>query len=213
MRRLALLALVAAVLAAIALAPAQAEEAPVTAVRTPIPTAATDADVFIVGDSLTVAAAPYLEARLGARGWRPALDAANGRTFNQGLAVLQRHNNALPPTVVVALGTNDLMAPTWAFEWWVGVARHAVGARRLVFVNVYVDGAKNPSLARPVNRVNEAIARSAQFHGAEVADWATFAKDNRIETEWDGVHYGAAASEKRADFYGQSLSPVRTAER
>lgn len=213
MRRTALLALVLAAASTAALAPAQAGDAPVTAVRTPIPTPATDADVFVVGDSLTVAAAPYFGQHLGRRGWRSSVDAANGRTFNQGLAVLQRNKDRLPPTVVVALGTNDLTAPTWAFEWWVGVARHTVGARRLVFVNIYVDEAKNPSLARPVSRVNEAIARSAQIHGAEVADWASFATQNKVETEWDGVHYGASASEKRADFYGQALSPARTAER
>ena len=210
MRRLALLTIVLA--AAALFAPVSAGDAPVTAVRTPIPTNLTDADVFVVGDSLTVAAAPYFDKHLGRRGWRASVDAANGRTFNQGIAVLQRNKDRLPSTVVVALGTNDLLAPEWAFEWWVGVVRHTVGAKRLVFVNLYIDE-KNPSLARYYRSRNLAIARSAQIHGAEVADWASFATQNKAETDWDGVHYPPQTSEMRADFYGLALSPVRTAER
>ena len=210
MRRVALLIFLLA--AALVVAPAQAGDAPVTSVQTPIPTAVTDADVFIVGDSLTVASAPYFDKHLGGRGWRASVDAFYGRTFNEGIEVLRRNKDRLPPTVVVALGTNDIHAPEWAFEWWVGVVRHTVGAKRLVFVNLYIDE-KNPSLAQHYRKLNLALARSAQIHGAEVADWATYVTHNRVETDWDGVHYPPGASEQRADFYGAALSPVRTAQR
>ena len=212
MRRAALLAVLLAAAAAV-MPHAQADDSSPNEVRTPIPTSVTDADVFIVGDSLTVGAAPYLDRRLSEKGWRGAIDAVGGRNFNQGLGVLQRNKDRLPPTVVVALATNDMTAEPWAIEWWVGTARHIVGARRLIFVNVYIDPAKNPVMAARQQRVNDAIARSAGIHAAEVADWASYARAHNLQTEWDGVHYGPETSDQRAQFYALSLDAQRAVSR
>jgi lysophospholipase L1-like esterase len=174
-----------------------------------VPTPATKGEVFIVGDSLTVAAKPYFDDKLGGRGWNVRVDAKDGRTFAQGLAILEANQASLPPTVVIALGTNDMYGPVENFAEWVEQARLMVGPRRLIFVNLYADDVLVPQ--RSVYRdINIALDDAARANAAEIADWATFVREQGVQTMWDGVHYDGPNSERRASFLGASLVPVNT---
>lgn len=210
-RRLFAVIVAALTVAGLSTAGGAKAEPPVTAVRTPIPTTVTDADVFVVGDSLTVMAAPWFDQYFTKRGWRASVDARNGRTFPEGLRILEANKAKLPPTVIVALGTNDLQIdPPW-FELLVGRARQIVGnERRLVFVNLWVDAKKNPNFARNFRKANDHIFKGAAIQGAEVADWARFADERKAQTYYDGVHYLPETSEMRAAFYADSLAPLNT---
>jgi len=164
-------------------------------------------EVFVVGDSLTVAALT-LSQEMAGRGIRlHEVDAVNGRITEQGLDVLEEVGPALPEAVLVALGTNDVHGATEQdVERWVERARRIVGDdRRLIWVNVHVEPEKNgeePGLARHVE-FNRWLAAAADRHDVEVADWDAWARDNDVPTKDDGVHYDPEASKERARFYAR----------
>lgn len=199
MRRLALVIALCAV-AGLVVAPAQAVPA--------VPTAWSHADVLVLGDSLTVASSPYFTKHIRSRGWNVAVDAANGRTFPQGLDILKANRFRLPDTVVVALGTNDIRtSPEW-FDVFVWKAAEYLGpGRRLVIVNLWIDEKKNPELGRLYRPINDQLVVSSLKHRVQLADWAAHAQQQRAETTWDGVHYTTTTSEMRAKFYADALLP------
>lgn len=202
MRRLALLL---AVLAAAAALVPRAEAAPA------VPTPLSQADVLILGDSLTVSASPYFDKHVRSRGWKVAVAAFGGMTFPQGLDYLKKNRWKLPDTVIVALGTNDIRTkPAW-FDVFVWKATEYVGpGRRLVIVNLWVDEKKNPELRGLYGPINDQLATSALKHRVQLADWAAHAQQQRAETQWDGIHYPPSTSEMRARFYADALLPIST---
>ena len=72
--------------------------------------------VLVVGDSLTRESRPMLERTLSAKGWLPTVRCWGGKGTVWGVEQLKRARQLgqLPPTVVVALGTNDV--------WWLGTS-------------------------------------------------------------------------------------------
>jgi hypothetical protein len=172
---------------------------PPTTTTTVIPASRT---VFIVGDSLTVDALPFLPTTLGQVGWAASgIDAEHGRRTAEGLAVLASHPD-LPPTVLVALGTNDLDATAEQIDDWVHQARVAVGNRRLIWVNLQL-GDKPPFAGYPA--INAALAAAGAKYKVQVVDWAAWSAAHSVQHLGDGIHYGLAGSALRAGFYAEML--------
>ena len=162
-------------------------------------------EVFVVGDSLTVAATTLPQEMAERDVTLTGVDAVNGRFTEQGLEVLEEVGPALPEAVLVALGTNDIAGATERdVEEWVGRARQIVGdERRLIWVNVHIEPDREPeepALARYVD-FNRWLAAAADRHDVEVADWDGWAQDNDVRTKEDGIHYDRDASAARARFY------------
>lgn len=164
-----------------------------------------DRRVFVLGDSLTEGAEPWLDDAVEARGWTlTAVDAEVGRTVPAGLAVLRRRARSLPPTVVVALGTNNLGASATEIDGWLASARRIVGAdRRLVWVNVSVAG--SPGRLARGREINAALARAGRRWDVDILDWDGWARRNRVTTRADGIHYEQGAYRLRALFYAGAL--------
>lgn len=179
--------------------------APVEGVDVPAAAAPAVREVFVVGDSLTEGAEPWLADAVAARGWvLSGVDARVGRPVPEGLTVLRRRARTLPPTVVVALGTNNLGASDADIEGWVSTARRIVGAdRRLVWVNVSAAG--SPGRIQRSREINAALAASARRWNVDVLDWEGWTRRHRIATKADGIHYEDGSYRLRALFYAAAL--------
>jgi len=179
-----------------------------TTTTAPLPTTTTTAiplsrTVFIVGDSLTVDAMPFLPTTLAQVDWRASdIDAEHGRRTPEGLAVLAAHHDDLPPTVMVALGTNDLDATAEQIDDWVHQARVLVGNRRLVWVNLQL-GDKPQFATYPA--INQALASAGARYHVQIVDWASWSAAHGVQHLGDGIHYGLAGSALRAGFYAEML--------
>ena len=190
-------------------APPVTFETTTTTVAPPAPTTTAEVipasrTVFIVGDSLTQNSAPWLPDELRGVHWgATSIDAVHGLKTAQGLADLAAHRNELPPTVLIALGTNDLDATQADVASWLQQARALVGRRRLVWVNLQLD--ERPEFANYHN-INAALAAAAaQFH-VEVADWAAWSTAMHVPHLRDGIHYDAPGDQQRAHFYAGVLA-------
>ncbi|HET6794704.1 MAG TPA: hypothetical protein VFH45_09695 [Acidimicrobiales bacterium] len=161
-----------------------------------------------MGDSLTVGTEPWLGADLGRLGWSmTGVDARVGRGVAEGLAVLRLRAASLPPTVVVALGTNDYGDDPTVVVSWLRSVRAVAGGRRVVWVNLCPDDAIAPRLA-PYRRINAALTRDGPAFGVQVADWCAFAGRNGLTPGPDGVHYRSAAYQQRAAFYADLVAGI-----
>ena len=163
-------------------------------------------EAFVVGDSLTVGATPWLKRFFLQRGFKlKGVDAKVGRHTAEGLKILRSHKKELPDTIVVALGTNDLGSTSQQVMGWVRDARVSVGSRRIVWINLCLNDARSKRLAS-YRRINNSLASAARIYGVEVADWCGFAESHGIRNVSDGVHYDAPAYQKRAEFYARVVS-------
>ena len=160
--------------------------------------------VLVVGDSLTANSLPWLPDELRGVHWvATAIDAVHGRKTAQGLAVLAAHGNDLPPTVLIALGTNDLAATPADVNGWVQQARSLVGNRRLIWVNLHM--AERPEFANYHN-INAELASAAARYHVELADWAAWSTAMGVQHLGDGIHYPAPGDQQRAHFYAGVLA-------
>ena len=170
---------------------------------------------YILGDSLTYKARAFLAPALEAVGWtsNPATDSRIGRGVDEGLSILAQQE-ALPDTVLIALGTNDWLASPTQAAGWIAAARDIIGPDRdLIWVNVQMDGERfsnyvnvNAGLdlgARADNRAQRAAGATGRTY---VADWVSYTKDNAIRHSHDGVHYKASAFKRRMEFYASVLA-------
>jgi len=157
--------------------------------------------IFVVGDSLTAGAEPWLAADLGQRGWAlEGVDARVGRQVSTGLSILRAQSGDLPGTVMVALGTNDLGAKKADVEVWLRTARQIVGSRRLIWVNLCLADRGDARLAS-YRQINTALDQLAPTYHVEVADWCAYATRRGITPGSDGVHYQSPGYKQRALFY------------
>ena len=176
--------------------------------QTPEGKTTAQAEVFVVGDSLTVGARPWLARDLRRRGAQlVGVTARISWHVDEGLALLRKMGDSLPATVMVALGTNDLQASTSQVERWLRTARELVGDRRLIWVNLRCNAAHSKLLAR-YRVINDALDAAAPRYGVEIADWDAWAGARRVRTLSDGIHYSPAAYRLRSSFYAN----VATAE-
>jgi lysophospholipase L1-like esterase len=155
-----------------------------------------NANVFVVGDSLT-----FGEHKLGnqTRAYRSfnltaAVDAAVGRSASGGVAVL-RKTTTLPETVVFALGTNDACGNIAAFSQQLSQAKALARNSRFVVVTVHAPACRN---AAGVNSRIRAFA--ARHRGVVVADWASAAAQNPSWVSSDGIHLTTPGYRARALF-------------
>lgn len=163
--------------------------------------------VLVVGDSLTVGTEPWLDQAVRGRGWTlMGVDARVGRGVPEGLSVLRSDIGSLPGgTVVVALGTNSLSATASDVAGWLRSARQIVGSRRLIWVNLCLDGRPGTWLGS-YRQINRWLAAYAPDYGVQLADWCSFATRYGIDTGPDGIHYTSAAYQERAAFYAAAIA-------
>ena len=157
--------------AAKAAAPTTTAATTTTTAPRPVP------DVTIVGESVTLGAAPALQA---AYGQRVQIDAVEGRSFDDGIAVIEHLAAAgrLTPNVVVHLGNNGAVP-----EDGLNRIAAAVGLeRKLVLTTVFVD-------RRWQGQVNEKVlAFVANCDTCALANWHDLVAQDRGLTTHDGVH-------------------------
>jgi hypothetical protein len=146
-----------------------------------------EGSVLMVGDSVTIDAAPYLQ---------PAGVTVNGevgRQFSEGIGLVANIAAAhqLPPTLVVALGTNGTVTSTEMDQ----MVQAASGARHIVFVTIDVPR----SWEVGDNQVIEAAP--ARYPGlVTVANWYAVAS---AHPEWfteDQVHLQPPGAQALAAF-------------
>ncbi len=165
-----------------AVAPAPTAPAPTTTVAAPAPPppelpASAFYPVTVIGESVTLGAAPALQ---GHWGHTVQIDAVESRQFDEGVAAIEAFaaEGRLTPVVVVHLGNNGA-APPGALDRVVA----AVGPeRRLVLVSVRVP-------RRWEGQVNEEVLRTVAAHpNVVLADWNTVSASEPGLLIEDGVH-------------------------
>lgn len=142
--------------------------------------------ILVLGDSLCVGARQHedgLAVRLAAAGWDPDLRCRSGEPLAWGLAEVGSME-AVPPVVVVALGTNP-RAEEPGFGARLADLRAALvsrGARRLVWVD-YADRAGT------YRAKSERLQLFAGHHGDEVVRWSEAVAGHPEWFRSDGLHY------------------------
>lgn len=102
--------------------------------------------VFLLGDSVGTRLLPRLRAELEAAGRPMSWNTWNGRPAGPAVQALARleEAGAMPPSVVVVTGSNDVFGPA-AFAPHVDGALAAVGERTLLWVTPYVCPRTSPT--------------------------------------------------------------------
>jgi hypothetical protein len=151
------------------------------------------ASVLVVGDSLEVGSAPHL--RAAAAGIELDIDAENGRTSTQGVAVLAERLRAEHEVVVFPLGTNDLSADAFATSLAL-VAQLAQG-RCVVVATI---ARRRP----PTAELNRVVASFAATGRVQVADWHAAASAPGVLGR-DGAHATGAGYALRASLLAEAV--------
>lgn len=191
-----------------ALASSQASASPSAApspTASPTPAAEVSGDqVEVVGDSVTLASAPGLEAVLPGI----AIDAKVSRSFYAAVTTVQEMDAQYGPRpyVVVALATNG----TVSTEQLDGVLSYLGTERRLVLVTGY-----GPARTTWIPGANQAIQEFAAAHSDQVAvaDWNAAIAPHLDLLAQDQVHPGAEGGQLYADTVRQALQVVANAGR
>jgi lysophospholipase L1-like esterase len=154
----------------------------IASIGTDTATAATDATIWAVGDSLMVAATGELEAAAS----DIVVDAEVGRRMDQGIDVLTAMlGEGKPDVLIVALGTNNGVTVDQVDT----VMDLATGIDKVVLVNV--------SVPRPwEDSTNEAINSSVEVYpNATVIDWSSESQGNSSFFRSDGFHLSQEGTE------------------
>jgi peptidoglycan/LPS O-acetylase OafA/YrhL len=158
-------------------APGAAAETPTSPTpASPAPTGPARPDIFALGDSVMIDAAPALARLLGPI----EVDASVGRHVNEGVRILERRASAgtLPDTVIVQLGNNG---PFRGGDF-ADAMRALRGVRLVIWVNLTVP--------RDWEAWNNGVLASGvpQYANARLVDWHA-ASDGHPELFWDdGFH-------------------------
>ena len=158
------------------------------------PPAPPSGPVYVLGDSLTVGMAPYLPALLPGRSVE--IDGKTGRTATEGLDILATRKAPLPPTVVMALGTNDIESPE-EFTAVVNESMALLGPRRVIWVNI-----ASPR-SQPFN-VDLDAART-HYPNLEIIDWASVMAAHPEDLVADQIHNTDAGYRLRAEVIASAL--------
>jgi lysophospholipase L1-like esterase len=183
--RCGLCTLVIAMLAGCGSAAARLSSHPSTTVAAPPPPSG---PVYVLGDSLTVGMAPYLPSLLPGRSVE--IDGKTGRTATDGLDILATRQAPLPPTVVMALGTNDVESPE-QFTAVIDRTMALLGPRRVIWVNI-----ASPT-GQPFNR--DLDAARIRYRNLEVIDWASIMAARPEDLVADHIHNTGAGYRLRAE--------------
>jgi lysophospholipase L1-like esterase len=150
--------------------------------------------VYVLGDSLTVGVEPYLAQLLPDRSVE--IDGKNGRTTDEGLAIVAARTAPIPPTVVVALGTND-QEPASQFSTIIDQLMAHFGGRRVVWVNSARAG------DQALN--DELTAARARYPNLEVIDWAAIIAAHPEDLLPDRIHCTQAGYQLRASVIATTI--------
>ncbi len=157
--------------------------------------------VFIVGDSLTVGARPYLKAQLKSRVRKVTVDARVGRFSSQGIAKLRSRQARQARVWVVALGTNDGPSSSATRSNVRKVMRKAGPRRQVIWVNVVRPGG--------YSRVNREFRRAdAKYDNLTVIDWAKYIRQHRNYLGGDRVHLNNSGYRMRGKIIAQQVRKV-----
>jgi lysophospholipase L1-like esterase len=156
----------------------------------------------VVGDSLAVGTKPYLPALLP--GWRLRQIARSGVTTAAGVARVEALGAALPPYLVVSLGTNDDPRAVARFRASVrAVLAAARGARCVVWPNIV----RPRTLGAGYAGLNRVLAEEAAGHPRlRVVDWRRLTREHPAWLRADGVHATADGYRGRAGAIARALA-------
>lgn len=155
--------------------------------------AAAGADVLLVGDSITARCWPALRDQLRAKGHRLAVNYLSGRTTASGLDWLAAQH-AVPPLVVLELGTNDIFDPSVIAQEAQRAYQSVPDSTTLMWADVYAVRTRQPATVQLADARNSAWVNTqirGQVPAANVIPWsvAFAAKPSRIGMYLtDGVH-------------------------
>ena len=170
--------------------------------------APSSADVFVIGDSLSVGdwcVARSAATEYSVRGLVAAVDARQSRFSATGLSIIRGAQAALPLQIVFALGTNDVIggAPVASFRTTVeSVIRIAGLGRRVHLVTVH--SSRHTEAAQRYN--DEIWGIAARHPNVSVIDWAGVLGDRPALLAPDGVHLSVAGYRARASFIAGEVS-------
>lgn len=146
--------------------------------------------VFVVGDSLTVGAEPYIINGLGTTVAAVSVNGRVSRPTSEGVSLLSASS---PSRIwVVALGTNDEADPVATRRWVETVMARAGKNRKVIWL----------TLVRPGNYgvVNAELKRQdARYSNMYVIDWATTVARNPQWLGGDGVHLNSTGYRYRGE--------------
>ena len=157
-----------------------------------------EADVLVIGDSLTVGAQLRNLGTGTSANW--TIDAVNGRTTAEGTEVAQAADPAAYDRVIVALGTNDYPDTEADYAAKIDDMMTALGTDVPVsWVNVDTG---TDTLAEAETGVNAALTNATARHpNLAVADWSSYL-NGRPDADslrlGDGVHYQLDGYDVRA---------------
>jgi lysophospholipase L1-like esterase len=138
---------------------------------------------LIVGDSLSVGAAPHIESSL--RGWDVETLAREGKHTDEGVAEITSRSD-LPPVLIVSLGTNDDPSAVDSFSGYVQTVLDAAGPAGCV---VWPTIVRPPYNGVSYNGYNRALARLyATSPNLRLVDWGGIVASNPGVLSGDGVH-------------------------
>lgn len=162
------------------------------------------ATVLVIGDSLTVGA------EIGGLGddGSISVDAEEGRTTEEAIAVARDADPAEYEHVIVAVGTNDYLDSEAEFAVAIDQMMEVLGPEvPVIWVNVDTGTAK---LAPAAEGVNAALAAAAsRYDNLTIADWSGYLADQEDPDglrAGDGVHDSPAGYRLRAAWMA-SLAP------
>jgi lysophospholipase L1-like esterase len=139
--------------------------------------------LLVVGDSLAVGSAPYLEDALPA--WRIQQLARTSKPTSDGVAEITSRGGSLPGVIAVSLGTNDDPSATGTFQSQVNTVIDAAGPSRCV---IWANIVRPPYGGVSYAGYNRVLARAATSPNFFVIDWAGMVNANRGLIGGDGVH-------------------------
>jgi hypothetical protein len=157
------------------------------------------ANVLVVGDSLAVGTAPYLERELGSTPL--TVDAVVGRPSPSGVPALAERLRPEHDVVVFDLGTNDGPSQPGALATSLARARQLAGDRCLVIATISRPAVRGVTV-RAQNGVVESFAATT---GAQVVDWQAAAASDPGLIQRDGVHATAAGYALRGALFAQAI--------
>lgn len=162
------------------------------------------AGVLVLGDSMTRKGAAQLEHTFFHQGRPVCIDGRNGRTTAQGVEVLRGYvaRQQVPATVVVALGTNDVLGSPAAFRTRLTeLVALLPREHRLLLVDTWYTG--HDPAASAANRV---IADVAASRGATVIGFHDWLR-GREALLADHVHLTDQGSLERAWLIARAVGP------
>ena len=144
-----------------------------------IQTVQKDVNIYVIGDSITIAAAKYLK-----MGLKDALiDAQTSRQVSSGIDIIKqwKKDNEMPEYLVFALGTNGIFTKKQGDE----IMEILGDKTKLILIYTYSSPPK-----KWLKSVNETIDYMAQNYPNQVkiANWSEVVKSNAKILHTDGVH-------------------------